>query len=247
MAFSDTLSKMLYNKYQLEGVLKMRGIRNQKLYTTCKALNFLGILFSMWLLVYPEPYGLVLAANIITPIWAICVYILNSDIVRFYADKGGNKIHVMFAFIFPALILTMNSLKKFNILYNNYLWIILASLTLLFTLIISFTARAYIEEKWLPLLIFIFLGFYFHGAVILTNCVYDTSSPKLYTSTIIDKSVRSGKTTLYYLTLSPFGPIKENHEIVVRERLYESSYKGGTVNIYLNDGLWHIKWINANK
>jgi hypothetical protein len=88
---------------------------------------------------------------------------------------------------------------------------------------------------------------YGYGAVVTLNCMYDKSEPKTFNATILDKRISSGKSTTYYLELTPWGQQKEIDEVSVSKDLYNNLNKNDKVNIYYMQGKFDIPWFEVTE
>jgi hypothetical protein len=64
----------------------------------------------------------------------------------------------------------------------------------------------------------------------------------VYPAAVTGQRVSHGRSTSYYLTLSPWGPMTGAFETSVGRRLYNAVNLGDTVEVSLHSGWLHIPW-----
>jgi hypothetical protein len=114
-----------------------------------------------------------------------------------------------------------------------------------------FIASARVERDWrrtrskplaLALLLFVTLP-YGYITVRGLNAALDTSTPVLYRSRISGKhsGVKSGP----FVTVEPWGPVKETQDVLVTHEVYQGVQSGGTVCMALRRGALRVPWYSA--
>ena len=219
--------------------------RQQKLLTARRVatvINWMGGLAAAWAFFYPTPYQWALLANLIIPCLALLAIILSNGLIQFDEPKGSAYPSVIYAIIFPSLVLFVRAVLDYSILSFEHVWpnALLISLALTGLLFLKKNKRKK-EYYALAGLAFVMFGYGF-GTTIHINCFYDASKAEVYSTKVLDKHISNGKTTIYYLNLGPWGPQKEAEEVSVDEALYHRTELGETVNVYLFEGLLDIPW-----
>jgi len=86
------------------------------------------------------------------------------------------------------------------------------------------------------------------GAVFSFNKEFDTSTPDIIETKVIDHDVHHGKSTSYYLTVSPWIDGKtESKKISVSSKAYKECQVGGTAYIHLYNGALGINWYYVSR
>ncbi|MCW3465084.1 hypothetical protein [Chitinophaga nivalis] len=83
---------------------------------------------------------------------------------------------------------------------------------------------------------------YAYSATMTLNTYFDNSTPRYYTTTVVDKSINKGKSTSYYLWLAPWGPVTTTESIKVYAQRFNDTATSDTVVICLKAGLLDIPW-----
>ena len=86
------------------------------------------------------------------------------------------------------------------------------------------------------------------GAVFSINKEFDTSTPEIVATKVLDHDVHHGKSTSYYLTVSPWIDDKtESKKISVSSKAYRECQVGGTAYIHLYNGALGINWYYVSR
>ena len=86
------------------------------------------------------------------------------------------------------------------------------------------------------------------GAVFSYNKEFDTSTPEIVATKVLDHDVHHGKSTSYYLTVSPWIDGKtESKKISVSSKAYKECQVGGTAYIHLYNGALGINWYYVSR
>ena len=212
-----------------------------------KILNVVGGAIGAWVFFYPTPYQLSMVIAIVFPIIVLLVSKFSDGLIRMKENKKSAYPSVVFAFIFPAMALVMRALLDYTILDFSNVWSITILITVVLSLVLLYKQTEFHLQKNNDVFYFIFLVFFFfgysYGVVIHLNCYYDNSQPEYFTAEVLDKKISTGKTTSYYLKISPWEKQKETEEIDVDKDLYDRTEAGDEVGIYFRKGNLDIPWI----
>jgi hypothetical protein len=207
-----------------------------------KYLNTFGWILGLWLMIYPEPYILAVILNIVLPIVGIYFYIRFNKFVEFDEKKQSNNPNVSTIIFMPSLALALRAIMDFNLFYKFQLWLYIIVITLIILVVILLNTEEYKTKKWLPIPIAIFIFSYVFGIIVLSNCLLDQSIPTRYTSYVREKHISRGKSTSYYLTVDPWGPVLTTEDVEVSQHLYENVEKQENLYLYLKKGFLGIEW-----
>jgi hypothetical protein len=190
------------------------------------------------------------ALLLLYPLIGIVMMALSRGLIKFASNRNTNITpSVMLGFYLPALMMFINSLLEFNILsYHRVLPFAVSLSTLIFFLIYT-TGRNNATRALKGQIIYMvaLACLYGYGATININCLFDRSMPVQYQVTIIDRHIAKGKTTAYYLTLSPWGTRKNVEEVTIPWRLYSEVTVGNIVKVNYRQGLINIPWFTVTK
>ena len=140
----------------------------------------------------------------------------------------------------------LRSLLDFKILEYSSVWVpvlLIASICITIIVFCDLEYRSGKPNMFLSIFGLILLSFsYAYGTYVSLNCVFDSSKPEIHVASILKKRMTSGKTTTYYLELTPWGKQTEPDEVSVSKALYNSFQENDDVNIYLMKGKFEIPW-----
>lgn len=225
-----------------------RLIKAQK---AAKTLNWSGGIIGTWTLFLANPYEYAIIASIAFPI--ICLIVLKyfNGIIRIDERKDTAYPTIFWAIFTACMGLWLRGLLDYSILDYSKIWTpsILIALTYIALFTIGNREFKFNKAKdYLTIIGFsIFMFGYGYGAVVTLNCMYDKSEPKTFNATILDKRISSGKSTTYYLELTPWGQQKEIDEVSVSKDLYNNLNKNDKVNIYYMQGKFDIPWFEVTE
>lgn len=216
-----------------------------------RTLNVIGSILAAILFFYPRPYDLVTLIALIFPVFILVSLRLFRGLIRMDQKNNSGYPSIIYGLILPGMALALRSFIDFDILEYSNFWLPAIAVTVVNSLVIfssttelKFTKKAdYVTV--ISVLAFVFV--YSYGAVINYNCIYDESQPEIYSSEILDMRIDSGKTTLYYIELEPWGPVTENEEVSISKSLYQRLRVGESVNIYLMNGKMNIPWFSVEE
>jgi hypothetical protein len=226
-----------------------KEIREEKLTKarqTSKLINWAAGTVAAWTFFYPIPYQYSILAAILIPILALIVVKFSNGLIRVDEKNGSAYPSVIYAFIFPSLGLMLRAFFDYDIFDYSNVWLITTTLTLTFLFLLMISQKEITFKKKLDYLtassLALFLFAYSFGTVIHANCYYDKSEPEYFSAKVLDKRISSGKSTSYYLELSPWGQQDEIDEVSVGKGLYNRIEIGDEVNIYFRNGKLEIPW-----
>jgi hypothetical protein len=81
-----------------------------------------------------------------------------------------------------------------------------------------------------------------YPSVIFFNCHYDQSRPETWRVAVQGKDKSTGKSTGYYLVLSPWGRYSEAKKVSVSSGLYEDVSRNDSVTVCLGEGRLGVGW-----
>jgi hypothetical protein len=182
--------------------------------------------------------------TLLYPLLGIVIIATSKGLIKLISKKGSPYYHVLIGVEFPSVMLLIKSISDFHILQTANLWLPAILTGVIFGLAIKFADRTH---NSIPIGSQIFIlvlvgGMFGFGSILKINYYYDQSPETVYRATVLSHSISHGKSTTYYLSLSPWGPqIKESQISVSRHRYYQDSI-GSTVSLHVKQGLLNIPW-----
>ena len=216
----------------------------KKLKTRVSILNTAAVISFFWLLFYPHPYKIAIYSAAIIP-WIVLYMVRDSKgIIKIDERKNSAYPNASLAFTFPMIGLLIRSLLDVSLLsWAPLIKYILFLAVVLYALALTTTKMHRNKKKFAQSLVFLlFIAAYSYGLVAEVNSLEDKGPSKVFTATVTGKHESSGKTTTYYLSLSPWGPRKKEDDVNVARSFYERSQVGETVHVYLKNGALGGQW-----
>ncbi|WP_187263613.1 hypothetical protein [Pontibacter beigongshangensis] len=213
---------------------------------TAKVLNWVGGLFGAWAFFWPAPYELAIVASITVPIVAVAALKLSSGLIRIDERKDSAYPSILWAVLAPSMGLCLRALLDYNIFSHNNVWIPSSVIAFAMITVLMIGNKEFKFKKAVDyfsvLVIASILFAYSYGSIITVNCMNDNSEPVVFNAKVLSKRISSGKSTTYYLELTPWGLQKEIEEVSVSQDLYEQLERDDLVSIYFMKGYLGIPW-----
>ena len=207
-----------------------------------KGLGFAGMGFGLWAMVYPRPYTLVVGILMLLPAVAIFAVLFSRGAIRFNVRKDSTYATADPSFL-AALFLAFRATKDWDVLDWSHFWLPFAVITLaLFTLLVigSESART---NGGSVLMVLVLTAIYGFGVTLTSNGILDPSQPSTYESQVVAKRIsRGSKSTTYYLTLAPWGPVQTTKDYEISLSSYQRHETGDKVTVDLHEGALHIPY-----
>ena len=209
---------------------------------TAKILSAISTVASVWGFIYPHPYQVLILLLALLP-W-VAIEVMRRFHGLFRADELKNDAHPSIAYplIFPGMILCLRAVIDYDVLQSVYaaaLYVFFGCALVAAILIFDPTQRSRLGT--LPLF-FLFGVAYGYGFVVEADVQFDRSPGIVYTATVQNKQIISGKSTTYQLDLSPWGPNAGTSEFDVSSSTYKEIRTGQTVQLKLKKGALGVQW-----
>jgi hypothetical protein len=151
---------------------------------------------------------------------------------------------MVLGFLIPVFTMLIKSLGEYDLSGYEHLWLpFITASSIMSILLISLGINKTVESVVGQAIFMLIVSFgYGYGATIQTNCVFDKSEPTKVKTTVISKYIHQGKSTDYYLTLTPWEAGQKPKEIEVSHSFFERSSQGNEVQVNLKKGTFNIPW-----
>lgn len=214
-------------------------------------LEWISIGLCIWFWFYPHPYKIVFGIVLALPIIGLLLNGLSrpslASLVSISRKEGEDKYDLADFIEFPGLVILIRVLIDYE--FESFYSIIKVGtigfiiLLLLLMATHKLVAKNNGDRGLIYLTVIGNIALYSYAATYGVNCVYDTSDPKVYHSTVIDKSISRGKRhTTYYLKVEPWGHHHDPENISVAPAQYHDTEIGQSVAIDYMEGLLGIPW-----
>jgi hypothetical protein len=87
-----------------------------------------------------------------------------------------------------------------------------------------------------------FAGLYAFGFGMMADTLPDRGPAATYSADVLHKHISRGRSTSYYLELSPWGPMETANQLSVSSREYNSVHIGDEICLSLHPGSLHAAW-----
>jgi hypothetical protein len=210
-----------------------------------RVVNAIGIGICVWVFIKPVPYELALYTAVVYPFFVIVTVMYYKGMIKFEEKKGSKYPSITYGFVLACCGLGIRTLD-FELLYPSRLWLY-SIIPFLGMLLLFRMARGGITNgKFVDAIsTYILIGFvaiYSACAYTVLNCLPDKSTAGLYSAKVLEKTTTKGKTTSYYILLTPWGPRTESEKVSITHAEYERTKVGEEVQIFLKDGLLNLQW-----
>lgn len=225
-------------------------------------LEWISLVLSLWFLIYPHPYNILLGILLGIPILGLIINGLDRPSIATLfrvnnnVDENNGKIDIADFIDLPAIAVTIRVFKDFEfdnfsslILPGSFAFIgILATLFLTHKLIDKNNESRYL----LYFLIIINITLYSFAGTYAINCAYDDSKPTIFETEVLDKRIsesrrRRRRYSTYYINIVPWGHHLDREEINIHRSLYYELNPGDKVKINLKKGVFNIPWYSIIK
>jgi len=213
---------------------------------TAKVLNWAGGLVGVWTIFFPKPYEYAILASIVIPVICIIVLKYYKGLIKIDERKATAYPTVFWAIFATSIGLGIRGLMDYHIFDHSNVWKLAPVTAFAFVAILLLGTKEFNLKKakeYLRLAGFaMIMCAYSYGAVVSLNCIYDKSEPEKFNAAILNKRISKGKSTTYYLKLTPWGYQEKAKEVTVSRALYEKLEKDDSVHIYFRKGKFDIPW-----
>jgi hypothetical protein len=226
--------------------VKEHDIQLEKAKKNAKYLNWAGYGSGLWALLYPHPYELAVAAAMLAPIITIIAIWRFKGFLRYNGfDKSRYPI-MLNPMIVSICGLVLRALFDFEILDHGNLWIEAGTVSIAVMTVAVLTSKQFSFKTLTSAFTIVFFVAFFYAyaisSMIIINCRFDSSDYQAFEARVLDKETSGGKTTTYYLDLTPWGPRTEHEKVSVGRHGYERANVGDTVEVYLYKGRLKAPW-----
>lgn len=223
-----------------------RETRLGKAVQIVRVLNISAIISAIWYFFVPVMREWALSGVILTPLAAVAAVKWSGGLIRYNERKYSVLPHVFFALLFPCMSICLRSIFDYELIEYKSAWritlpVVGVLLMAVFSGISGFQFSKPVHYVEAAVIAAFFLG-YSYGTVTALNASFDRSVPAEYRAVVTGKRISSGKTTSYYLELSPWGPRTEKKEVLVSSGQYEEYDEGDELTVLTQNGFFGIQW-----
>jgi len=237
----------ILSKQDLGWTIEERESNFLKYKRLAKILNWSGSIIAMGTILLLKKSDYIILLCIIYPIFCLLAILFSKGLLTIDERKDAIYPSVFWAFFAPTSVVFLRALMYFKVYNYENVWLLTSVIAFSFFFILIINNRVFVFNKFeKPFTIIIFSIFivfgYSFGTVINLNCTLDDSKPMKFKTIVLDKRITKGKSTNYYLRLSPWNNQKESKEENINETDYKLIKKGDTITINFYEGKLNIPW-----
>ena len=220
-------------------------LQTAKKIETAATVGGFGIFF--WSLFYPRPYEIVMLVLFVVPWVGVYITWYYKGLMKLYKKKSSPYPSVVQLMGFVTLGAFVSVLRSYDLYgFGKNALSLLIGAVLLVTVICGIACRQAIllsARKGLTYIcIVVMAGLYSFSLLVFSNCYYDRSEPKVWEVQVTGKRIHRGKSTSYYVSLSPWGKYVDGKEVTVSKGFYSEVNEDDYLEVYLKDGKWGVPW-----
>ncbi|WP_114227337.1 MULTISPECIES: hypothetical protein [Sphingomonas] len=198
-----------------------------------------------WGFFYPRPYLPVLALLGLTPVIAVVAAQLSKGAIDLNKDEGPSQFLML-----PPIVLALRLLLDFPLVdgWALFEWsLALGGLLTLIGLWLFAKGLPRGKEQWTLLLCGALGAICYAWALLaLANDIFPQAAPEHFAVRVLDHRIGNGRHRSYYVTLPPFGPVKERDDWDVGRTAYEQVAVGKPICIDIYPGALREPWYDAS-
>ena len=221
-----------------------RSDRLQKARQICKVLNIVAMADGFWLMIAPAPYHFCMYVSIAFVLFCFVVLYRFQGIIRVNEKPKSAYPSLAVGFMMPSFGLMIRALIDYTILQYNNLFLMTLACSIILLLLLWYCTGSFKDSSRLvrSLYYIIFFAIFSFGALTQVNALEDHSKEIVYSAQVLDKTISKGKSTTYYLELSPWGPRKNEERVSVPGAFFQKTEIGESVQVHLKNGYLHVPW-----
>jgi hypothetical protein len=233
------------SRHEREAMLKRAGRISIIFYLVNLALL-------LWVLAYPRPFELLMILVLTSP-WAGVYFTWKyKGLLRLSRRKSSPYPSVVVGMTLPVIGAALRVIASYD-LYGfpaSALKTLLAGsllVTVAGTVMMKEALSAEKRKILAVIVIFIIASAYFFGVLVFSNCHYDHSSPTVLQVGVNGKHESHGRSSTYYLELSPWGKYRNGTSVQVGRSFYDAVASGDSIFVGLYEGKWKIPWYRIGR
>ena len=212
-------------------------------WTISRAANSAAWVVSVWGILYPRPYALLVLLLLAMP-WVAVMWVRQTHgVFRIDHQRRRPRPNLSIPFVMPGMALLLRGVFDYHAL--DWARLIAYGFGIGSALCFAGLGADSSIRKWRIAPVFTMTLIYGMGAAMVANGFFDVFAPTTYHAEILDKRVVHGKAIYYQLTVSPWGPRTTENRIEVSRELYQAVSVGGPVCANVNHGALGVRWYDV--
>ena len=222
---------------------KEREQRYKRAKAVAIGYNIISVLTGFTLLFFSSTFSNI--TMLLLPWIGVLLLFSTKGLIKLFGESSRSIYpHIIIGIILPSFFLLMKSLKSYNLLSLEHIWLsaLLATALIIVPLYlkgINPAAGNTIGQVIFMLVAVLIYGF---GGARLANCAFDKHEAKLYQAAVLSRWRSTGKGKGFFIKLNHWGPQTKVTSLEISRQLYENIIKGDTVIVRLKPGVLQIPW-----
>lgn len=206
-----------------------------------------GFIFCFWPIFYPRPFELLMIVVFLMPLAGVFITWYFKGLLKLYKKKSSPYPSLVLLMVMPVFGALLAGLRVYDLYgFPNSAWSLIIMGAIFFTVVCVGACWKAITNERRKLLIcccvFVLAAVYSYSLLIFANCHYDKSVPEVWKVQVLHKRINRGKSTTYYLKLSPWGKFRNGKEVTVSRSFFDEVNETDSVDVYLKTGRWGVPW-----
>jgi hypothetical protein len=203
-------------------------------------ISVVGLYF--WGIVYPQPYGLLLAVLVTIP-WAVLVIAARRPLLYSLGEiQDKSRPNLTPLIVGPGLVLFARALHDVHLLDWHAAATLTLALAVAYVVVLLRVRPAFLQRGWMTLLAGVLMLPYGYGATLLANAELDRSAVVVYPTRIEHTRVSAGRSRTPYVTVAAWGDRASPEEVSVSWDLYNQVAVGDEVCVRQRSGALRMSW-----
>lgn len=207
------------------------------------AYNFTSFAFCFLLVI--NNFRWVFLIFLIYPFIGLYLMATNKGLIRFFSNVTKSVVqNLSLGIIISSFILLFSTINRYHVLHFTGVWpLALIVSVVMIALFYACGVNKAVDKISVQLLFMAVAAIpYSIGSVLSLNNALDRTPGQVYQAAVIAHRVSQGRSTSYYITLSPWGPVTDRHETSVDWTLYNAAKVGDSLDVVLHRGWMHLPW-----
>lgn len=208
-----------------------------------RVLGMSALALMVWAMIYPRPYILVMTLLAVLPVAAVALVKSSSGALTIDERKPGARPNVTYAVVTPGMVLALRAFLDWHILDWSTFWVPFSLFGASMAALVWYASGSSGPRKTGAMVATCALCLaYSYGLTLFLNCALDRSDPVAHQTVVRSRRVSHGRSTTYYITVSPWLDGPGFRQISVPSSTYNAHPLGSAALVLVRKGKLSIPW-----